>query len=94
MYRGHHKTSGTLVAVKYIDLREFLKAANKIEEIYREAKTLMGLQHRNIIKLYCAFVLAPHDVCLVMEYCEGGELVDWVEERDGLNELEARTIIK
>lgn len=53
----------------------------------------MGLQHKNIIRLYSAFVVDT-DICLIMEYADGGELVDIVREKDGLSELEARNIVK
>lgn len=53
----------------------------------------MGLQHRNIIRLYSTFVVNT-DICLIMEYADGGELVDFVRDKDGLSELEARNIVK
>lgn len=67
------------MAIKYIDLQENLKSANKVEQIYKEAKVLMGLSHRNIIRLYSAFVVNT-DICLIMEYADGGELFDFVRE--------------
>lgn len=93
VWRGKHKRTGQFVAIKYIDLQENLKQANKIEQIYKEAKVLMGLQHRNIIRLYSTFVVNT-DICLIMEYADGGELVDFVRDKDGLSELEARNIVK
>ena len=81
------------MAIKYIDLTEYLKQANKIEEIYKEAKILMTLKHRNIIQLHYAFLL-DNDICLVMEYADGGELIDEVQRKDGLSEVETRNIIK
>jgi serine/threonine protein kinase len=53
----------------------------------------MGLQHKYIIRLYSAHVINT-DICMVMEYADGGELVDSVREKDGLSELEARQIVK
>lgn len=55
-----------------------MKSANQIEEIYREAKILKMLKHKNIIKLHSAFVL-KNDVVLIMEYADGGELAEFVE---------------
>jgi len=81
------------VAIKYIDIQENLKQASKIEQIYKEAKVLMGLTHKHIIRLYSAFVVNT-DICLIMEYADGGELVDLVREKDGLSEIEARNIIR
>ncbi len=54
---------------------------------------LKQLKHKNIIKLYNAFMLKS-DICLIMEYADGGELVDYVEEKKGITEPEARSIIK
>lgn len=51
------------------------------------------LNHKNIIKLYQAFVL-KNEVVLIMEYADGGELVEYVEEQKGLPEGEARGLIK
>ena len=81
------------MAIKYIDLSEYMKKANKIEEIYKEAKILMNLAHKNIIKLHFAFVLKT-DICLVMEYADGGELIEFVHEKGGLSEVEARDITR
>lgn len=51
------------------------------------------MNHKNIIKLYSAFVV-KNEAILIMEYADGGELVDYVEEKKGLSEIEARSIIK
>lgn len=51
------------------------------------------LNHKNIIKLYSAFVL-KNDLILIMEYADGGELVEYVEQKKGLPEVEARALIK
>jgi len=53
----------------------------------------MALTHKHIIRLYSAFVVNT-DICLIMEYADGGELVDIVREKDGLSEIEARNIIR
>jgi len=47
------------------------------------------LNHKNIIKLYQAFVL-KNQLLLIMEYADGGELIQYVEEKKGLEELEIR----
>jgi MAP/microtubule affinity-regulating kinase len=70
-----------------------VKSANKIEDIYKEAKILQMMNHKNIIKLYSAFVV-KNEAILIMEYADGGELVEYVEEKKGLPEIEARQIIK
>jgi serine/threonine protein kinase len=62
-----------------------------VEEIYREAQALQKLSHSNIVKLYHAFLLKS-DVVLIMEYVSGGELYQYVKEKNGLSEVEARKI--
>lgn len=47
------------------------------------------LNHKNIIKLYNAFVL-KNELLLIMEYADGGELMEYVEEKKGLEEVEIR----
>mmetsp|Transcript_2829 Transcript_2829/g.2650 ORF Transcript_2829/g.2650 Transcript_2829/m.2650 type:complete len:163 (-) Transcript_2829:617-1105(-) len=51
------------------------------------------LKHKNIIKLYGAFVI-KNELVLLMEYADGGELIEYVEEKKGLPEVEARSLIK
>jgi serine/threonine protein kinase len=70
-----------------------VKSANSIEDIYKEANILKMLNHKNIIKLYQAFVV-KNEIILIMEYADGGELVQYVEENKGLDEVEARRLIK
>jgi len=93
VYRGVHRKSGAVVAIKYIDLTEFLKKANKVDEIFKEAKILMNLAHKYIIKIHFGFILA-NNMVVVMDYCEGGELIDLAREKNGLTEVETRRIIK
>jgi serine/threonine protein kinase len=51
------------------------------------------LNHKNIIKLYQGFVI-KNELLLIMEYADGGELVNYVEEKKGLPELECRSLFK
>jgi serine/threonine protein kinase len=51
------------------------------------------LNHKNIIKLHQGFVV-QNELLLIMEYADGGELVSYVEEREGLPEVECRSIFK
>jgi len=54
-----------------------VKSATKAEDIYRESKVLNMVQHKNIIGLEQSFILKS-DLILIMEYADGGELVDLV----------------
>jgi serine/threonine protein kinase len=51
------------------------------------------LNHKNIIKLFQAFSV-KNELILIMEYADGGELVEYVEEKKGLPESEARSVVR
>jgi len=70
-----------------------VKSAEKIAEIYKEAKLLKSLKHKNIIKLDQAF-LHKSDLVLVMEVADGGELKDLVKQKQGIDEMRVREITR
>ena len=51
------------------------------------------LNHKNIIKLEQAFV-HDNNLLLIMEYADGGEVEQYVEEKQGLDEMEARNLFR
>lgn len=51
------------------------------------------LNHKNIIKLYQGLVI-KNELLLIMEYADGGELINYVEEKKGLTEIECRALFK
>lgn len=54
-----------------------------------EVQLLMRLDHPNVIKLYQ--VMETENECyIIMEYAQGGELIDYIAARDRLTESEAR----
>ena len=69
-----------------------MQQANKVNKIYREAAAMQKLDHKNIVGLNGAFVLGK-EVVMIMEYCSGGELLDFVQLRGKLPEAEARDLI-
>lgn len=76
-----------------MSLAEYIKSADMVEEIYREAKMMKNLEHKNIVKLMGAYVV-KEEIIMIMEYCEGGELSQLVEDNEGITEMEARRIVK
>ena len=82
--RGNLWLSNTLTWATNVNSLPFLyyveKSASAIGDIDREAKILKMLNHKNIIKLYQAFVV-KHELLLIMEYADGGELIEYVEEK-------------
>lgn len=69
-----HKITGTLFALKKIFKSE-IQSYNMIEQFTRELRIHYRLDHPNIIKLYTHFDDEYH-LFLLMEYCEGGVLMN------------------
>ncbi|KAF5947476.1 hypothetical protein HYC85_013433 [Camellia sinensis] len=81
------------VAVKIISKAKMTTAIS-IEDVRREVMILKALSgHKNLIKYYDAFEDA-HNVYIVMELCEGGELLDRILSRGGrYTEKDAKAIV-
>ena len=69
-----------------------MSSASTIQDIYKEAESLKKLQHKNIIALYHAFIEGKQ-LCMIMEYAAGGELLQYVEENGRLDETDPRRIL-
>lgn len=79
-------------AVKVID-QAVIKDKFK-ELIVNEIELMSEIQHPNVCRLYTA-TKTPSNYYLVMEFCNGGDLQDFVSLRGGfLNEPIARGILK
>lgn len=84
---------GQQVAVKIIP-KSKMTTAIAIEDVRREVKILRALSgHNNLVNFYDAF--EDHDnVYIVMELCEGGELLDRILSRGGkYSEDDAKAVI-
>lgn len=81
------------VAVKIISKAKMTTAIS-IEDVRREVKILKALSgHQNLVKFYDAFEDA-NNVYIVMELCEGGELLDRILSRGGrYTEEDAKSIV-
>ncbi|KAM4088893.1 hypothetical protein ACB094_07G107200 [Castanea mollissima] len=89
--KGEHK--GHQVAVKVIP-KSKMTTAIAIEDVRREVKILRALTgHYNLVKFYDAF--EDHEnVYIVMELCEGGELLDKILSRGGkFSEDDAKAVM-
>ncbi|KGN62050.1 CDPK-related kinase 5 [Cucumis sativus] len=84
---------GQQVAVKIIP-KSKMTTAIAIEDVRREVKILKSLSgHKNLVNFYDAY--EDHDnVYIVMELCEGGELLDRILSRGGkYTEEDARAVM-
>jgi serine/threonine protein kinase len=85
---GVHTFTGMTVAVKVIDKSKLVET-NDRRRVGREIRVLKRLTHMGIIKLF-EVVDAPENIYVVMEYADGGSLLDYVRSRKRLDEREAR----
>lgn len=89
VYLAEHRKTHELFAVKAIQKRKVKDYATFVNEI----NILRQLDHPNIIKLH--EIWEWKDVCfLVLEYCSGGELFNFIIDRKHLTEREAAFIMK
>ncbi|URD91068.1 hypothetical protein MUK42_28726 [Musa troglodytarum] len=84
---------GQLVAVKIISKAKMMTAIS-IEDVRREVKILKSLSgHANLVKFYEAYE-DDLNIYIVMELCEGGELLDRILSRGGkYAEKDAKVIV-
>lgn len=47
--------------------------------VFREAELLKSLDHKNIVKILSCHTLPNMQFVFIMEYLEGGELLEYVE---------------
>ncbi|XP_078056255.1 death-associated protein kinase 2 isoform X1 [Mustelus asterias] len=89
------KSSGIEYAAKFIKKRQVRASRRGVrrEEIEREVNILQQLQHSNIITLHDVYENKT-DVVLILELVSGGELFDFLAQKESLSEEEATAFIK
>ncbi|CAM6050580.1 unnamed protein product [Sphagnum compactum] len=74
-YIGIEKATSNKAAIKCIEKKQ-MKLSISVEDVKREVRILQTLSgHKNIVQFYAAFE-DDDKVYIVMELCEGGELLD------------------
>jgi len=84
---GTHILTGETVAVKILE-RERVKEIADVERVAREIHILKRVHHPHIIQLH-EIIETPTQLFLIMEYCSGGELFDYIVECTRIPEPEA-----
>lgn len=83
VFKGHHrKKEDFVVAVKVIAKKNISKTQNLLA---KEIKILKELHHENVVSLFDCKETS-NNVYLVMEYCNGGDLADYLREKGSLSE--------
>ena len=87
-----HTLTGENVAIKILDKEKILKEKDKFR-LKNEIKILKKLRHNNLVQLY-SVIDTKLSINLIMEYCEGEELFDYINRKQRLKELEACQIFQ
>ncbi|KAG1938100.1 death-associated protein kinase 2 isoform X2 [Pimephales promelas] len=93
--RCKEKSTGVEYAAKFIKKRQSRASRRGVrrEDIEREVDILQDLQHPNIISLHDVYENRT-DVVLILELVSGGELFDFLAQKESLSEEEATEFIK
>ena len=84
---GEHIKTKEKVAIKILN-KEKIKATEDLVRIKREFKILSMMDHPNIIKTY-KISENTKNYYIIMEYCDGGELFNYIVEKEKLDQNEA-----
>ncbi|XP_053559111.1 death-associated protein kinase 3-like [Bombina bombina] len=89
------RRTGVEYAAKFIKKRRLSSSRRGVsrEEIEREVDILREIQHPNIITLHDVFENRT-DVVLILELVSGGELFDFLAQKESLSEEEATMFLK
>ncbi|XP_073696330.1 death-associated protein kinase 1 [Garra rufa] len=90
-----HKGTGVEYAAKFIKKRRSKSSRRGVskEDIEREVSILKEIQHPNVITLHDVFE-NKNEVILILELVAGGELFDFLAEKESLSEEEATEFLK
>ncbi|GAA5987117.1 hypothetical protein JCM10908_001032 [Rhodotorula pacifica] len=89
--KGVRRSDGMMVAIKIIQRARFAHNPKTVEMIEREVGIIQTLEHRFCVRCYDYFE-DDQRIWLVLEYVDGGDLLEFVMKRRGLKESEVREI--
>ncbi|KAM9765563.1 death-associated protein kinase 2a [Menidia menidia] len=89
------RDTGREFAAKFIKKRQSMASSRGVrrEEIEREVDILQQVQHPNVVTLHDVYENRT-DVVLILELVSGGELFDFLAQKESLSEEEATQFIK
>ena len=93
VYLARQRATGRLVAIKAIRAR-YLDDPDAIKRFAREARTVAGLDHPNIIKTEAIRQIDDRAVAIIMEHAPGGTVRDRLREFGSLGAEDAESILR
>ena len=93
VYLARRRDTGRLVAIKAIRAR-YLDDLDAVRRFAREARTVAGLDHPNIVRTEAIEQIGERAVAIIMEHVPGGTLRDWLREHGSLGAEHAEGILR
>ena len=85
---GFHIVTGERVAIKILDKLILSQTPEDYELVRQELNILKIVKHKYIVQLY-EILETPQHIFIIMEYCEGQDIMDYILTRGRLSEDES-----
>ena len=85
---GQHIPTEEKVAIKILDKSILNQTPTDYQLVKKEISILKIVKHKNIVRLF-EILETPRHIFIVMEYCEGGDIMSYILNRKRLTELES-----
>ena len=85
---GLHMITGEKVAIKILDKFILSQTPEDYELVRQELSILKIVKHKYIVQLY-EILETPQHIFIIMEYCEGQDIMDYILTRNRLSEDES-----
>uniref|UniRef100_A0A3Q2Z912 Maternal embryonic leucine zipper kinase n=1 Tax=Kryptolebias marmoratus TaxID=37003 RepID=A0A3Q2Z912_KRYMA len=87
---GRHILTGEKVAIKIMNKKDL---GDDLPRVKLEIEAMKNLSHQHICRLYHV-IETSSQIFMVLEYCPGGELFDYIIAKDRLSEQETRVFFR
>jgi serine/threonine protein kinase len=94
VYEGRHTVTGQRLAIKVMDKQKLIAEDPRVEEfLQRETSIMKSLDHPSVVRLHDVLE-TPTSLYLVMEFCPGGTLADYLTTKKILSEEEVQRYVR
>ena len=76
------------VAIKILDKDRMFKSEIDLNNVKQEIEIMKLVKHKNVVQMY-EIMESENKLYIVLDFCEKGELFDYIVERERLNEKKA-----
>ncbi|XP_043971291.1 maternal embryonic leucine zipper kinase [Gambusia affinis] len=87
---GRHLLTGEKVAIKIMNKKDL---GDDLPRVKVEIEAMKNLSHQHVCRLYHVIETSTQ-IFMVLEYCPGGELFDYIIAKDRLSEQETRVFFR